>query len=99
MGHSRTREVNRTSFNVISLLGTYNLVNRFRTITASYYRGANIVCLVCDLTSKESFNNFDMWRGEIDRYASDSAIKLLLANKSDLADKRTVSPEELQVRL
>eukprot|EP00029_Vermamoeba_vermiformis_P012194 TRINITY_DN7009_c0_g1_i1.p1 TRINITY_DN7009_c0_g1~~TRINITY_DN7009_c0_g1_i1.p1 ORF type:complete len:200 (-),score=51.02 TRINITY_DN7009_c0_g1_i1:41-640(-) len=69
---------------------------RFRTITSSYYRGAHIIFLVCDLTVKETIGNVDSWRGEADKYASDGAIRVLLANKLDLADKRVVSTEELK---
>jgi Ras-related protein Rab-1A len=69
---------------------------RFRTITSSYYRGAHLVCLVCDVTSAESFKNVAAWRDEVERYASHGALRVLLANKIDLADKRVVSPEELK---
>jgi GTPase SAR1 family protein len=55
------------------------------------------VCLVCDVTSVESFKNVAAWRDEVERYASHGALRVLLANKIDLADKRVVSAEELKV--
>ncbi|XP_047324214.1 ras-related protein RABD2a-like [Impatiens glandulifera] len=64
---------------------------RFRTITSSYYRGAHGIIVVYDVTDQESFNNIKQWLNEIDRYASDNVNKLLVGNKSDLADKRVVS--------
>ncbi|KAL0341152.1 UNVERIFIED_CONTAM: Ras-related protein RABD2a [Sesamum radiatum] len=66
---------------------------RFRTITSSYYRGAHGIIIVYDITDQESFNNVKQWLSEIDRYASESVNKLLVGNKSDLADKRAVSYE------
>ncbi|KAI5417649.1 GTP-binding protein yptm2, partial [Lathyrus oleraceus] len=66
---------------------------RFRTITSSYYRGAHGIIVVYDVTDQESFNNVKQWLNEIDRYASENVNKLLVGNKSDLADNKVVSSE------
>jgi Ras-related protein Rab-1A len=63
---------------------------RFRTITSSYYRGAQGIILVYDCTDRESFNNVKQWMGEIDRYACENVNKLLVGNKCDLVDEKTV---------
>jgi Ras-related protein Rab-1A len=64
---------------------------RFRTITSSYYRGAQGIIVVYDITDMESFTNVKVWLNEIDRYASENVDKLLVGNKCDLADARQVS--------
>jgi len=69
---------------------------RFRTITSSYYRGAHGIIVVYDVTDGESFNNVKMWLSEIDRYAAQNVCKILIGNKSDLADKRAVTRAEAQ---
>ena len=64
---------------------------RFRTITSSYYRGAQGIIVVYDITSQDSFDSIKIWLAEIDRYASENVDKLLVGNKSDLEEKREVS--------
>lgn len=38
----------------------------------------------------DSFNNVKQWLQEIDRYATEGVNKLLVGNKSDIADKKVV---------
>jgi len=57
---------------------------RFRTITSSYYRGAHGIIVVYDVTDMQSFKNAKQWLAEIDRYACDKVVKLLVGNKRDL---------------
>ncbi|CAM0956899.1 unnamed protein product [Alopecurus aequalis] len=69
---------------------------RFRTITSSYYRGAQGIILVYDVAKRESFTNLgDVWTKEIDLNSSNKdCIKMLVGNKVDKDDERTVTREE-----
>jgi len=40
---------------------------RFRTITSAYYRGADGIIMVYDVTSKESFDHVNDWLNEVNR--------------------------------
>ena len=67
---------------------------RFKTITTSYYRNSNGICIVFDITNKESFNSLPDWFSEIDKFASDNVSKILIGNKSDLTKERQVTTED-----
>lgn len=60
---------------------------RFRTITSAYYRGADGIIMVYDVTSQESFDHVADWLNEVNRYANEGTCKLLVGNKSDMDDK------------
>ncbi|XP_076064503.1 ras-related protein Rab-18-like [Oratosquilla oratoria] len=67
---------------------------RFRTLTPSYYRGAQGVILVYDVCNRNSFTKLDMWLNELDTYSTKTDIvKMLVGNKID-KEKREVSREE-----
>ncbi|EKE39614.1 hypothetical protein ENUP19_0097G0006 [Entamoeba nuttalli] len=69
---------------------------RFRTITSSYYRGAQGIIVVYSVIDLQTFQNVRQWLQEIERYASETVIKLLIGNKCDLEDERAVTVEQGQ---
>lgn len=70
---------------------------RFRTITNSYYRFANGVIIVFDITNRESFNNIKKWLDDVDKLAPLGVVKILVGTKSDLDHERKVSKYEIQL--
>lgn len=67
---------------------------RFKTITSSYYKGANGIILTYDITDKQSFHDIDNWLEEVEKFAKPNVVKLLVGNKCDLENARQVSQEE-----
>jgi len=62
---------------------------RFRTLTSSYYRGAQGVVMVYDVTRRDSFDNLEHWLKEIKLYSpnnGEGVVKLLVGNKIDLPE-------------
>lgn len=51
---------------------------RFRSITQSYYRSANALILTYDITCEESFRCLPEWLREIEQYASNKVITVLV---------------------
>ena len=68
---------------------------RFRNITSQYYKGAEGIILVFDLTKKESFDKINDWMKQIRvNTQSDEIAIVLLGNKKDIVNERVVSFEE-----
>ncbi|KAF4519988.1 hypothetical protein B566_EDAN005488 [Ephemera danica] len=63
---------------------------RFRTITQSYYRSANGVIIVYDITKRSSFLSLQRWIEEVRRYTASNVLLILVGNKSDMEALREV---------
>ena len=70
--------------------------DRFRTITKNYYKGANGIILIYDVTNTETYDNVENWISQIKEEASPNVVIYLVGNKVDMEDKRKVSTEEGQ---
>ena len=61
------------------------------------YADANIVFLVYDITRVESFNEIkDYWFDEVKEKAPESALIVVLGNKSDLYEDEEVPKDEAE---
>jgi len=68
---------------------------RFRTLTSSYYRNAQGVLLVYDISNRETFTTMEYWFKEVEKYAPPGAIKCLVGSKLDKStSSRIVRTEE-----
>lgn len=67
---------------------------RFRTITTTYYKGAQAIIIVFDVTDKDSFDHLKNWIADIEKYAKEGIMKILVGNKCDLKEKRMISEEQ-----
>jgi small GTP-binding protein len=64
---------------------------RYRSVTRSYYRGAQCCVVVFDVTRRESFVHVQQWHDDALELASSSALQVLVGNKIDLVDRREVT--------
>jgi len=67
---------------------------KYRTLFPSYANGASAAMILFDTTNKESLYDIDNWIKIVDTNALDNVVKVLIATKIDLKDKREVSKEE-----
>ena len=68
----------------------------FRSITRSYYRGAAGALLVYDITRRDTFSHLSNWLQDARENGNPDMVITLVANKTDLDSRRTVSTEEGQ---
>lgn len=66
---------------------------RFKAITKSYYRGANAVIIVYDITKIESFMNVKKWIEDLKGVSLNNVKICLIGNKADLVSQRVISVE------
>ncbi len=71
--------------------------DRWRSLIRAYYRGAKGICLVFDLTNKESFIGLKQWLNEIDDHADSNSHIILVGTNSDQLDKIAVTQDEINI--
>lgn len=69
---------------------------RFRSLTSSYYRGSQCALVVYDVTREETFEHVDKWVSDLRSFGGGKIVIMLIGNKSDLKEERTVSIEQGQ---
>ncbi|KAM8833881.1 ras-related protein Rab-15-like [Synchiropus picturatus] len=67
---------------------------RYQTITQQYYRRAQGIVLVYDITSEPSFQHIVKWASDVDEYAPEKVQRILVGNKCDEESFRRVSSED-----
>lgn len=68
---------------------------KFRTLTTSYYKGANAVLFVFDITERDSFFQLKEWMMETKKHVGNDFVGIIVGNKLDLDFKRVVKTDEL----
>jgi len=63
---------------------------RYGTLTSSFFRSTQGIVLFYDVTDKQTFDHLCFWKAEIDRYAPEDHIVVLIGAKIDLEGERQV---------
>ena len=67
---------------------------KFRSLIPMYTRDANIILLVYDISSKDSFVHLTDWLNDLTTINKDEVIFAVVGNKIDLEEQRIVKLEE-----
>ena len=74
--------------------------DRFATMRQLFYTGSHLAMLVYDVTRSKTLDNLAMvWNNELQQYcltgsSNPPVMKILIGNKADLVDLRTITEEE-----
>ena len=68
--------------------------DKFRAITRNYYKGANGIILIFDVTNVKSYENIKKWINEIKEEISEKVAIVLIGNKIDNVQERKISKEQ-----
>ena len=64
---------------------------KFRTMTSTYYRGADVIFLVYDITDKSSYDDvMNYWAKEVENNGPQVPFIVLIGTKKDLESRRQV---------
>ena len=69
---------------------------KFRTITTSYYKSAQAIIILYDITQKSSFDHIRNWITEIDKFGKQGVLKVIVGNKLDLENNRKIKKEDAE---
>ena len=63
-------------------------------MTFPYYRGCDVILIIFDVTSMDSFNNTKTWLEYTHKFARKNVMLVLVGNKIDKDDERVVNYEQ-----
>jgi Ras-related protein Rab-1A len=91
----KTKDIQYNGYNINLQVWDTAGQERFKSITKSFFRNANGIIFVYDITQKNSFKNVKDWIK--DSEANDTGFKrILVGNKIDLQNKRQVQLNEVK---
>ncbi|EKM51167.1 uncharacterized protein PHACADRAFT_263171 [Phanerochaete carnosa HHB-10118-sp] len=67
---------------------------RFRSLSRSYYRRADAIMLVYDITNRQSFDALPSWYTELKDHAGESVVTAVVGTKVDQESSRQVPYQE-----
>ena len=68
---------------------------RYKSIAKNFFHSANGVFFVFDITNEKSFENLNKWMEDVKENSPKDCKYIIVGNKSDLSDQRTISTFEI----
>ena len=67
---------------------------KYRSIASAYYKNAQGVIMVYDMTRRDTFEHIENWWEELKEQGDPNINMILVGNKADLLEERVVTTEE-----
>ncbi|XP_014670471.1 PREDICTED: ras-related protein Rab-37-like [Priapulus caudatus] len=87
-------QLNKIDLITVTRSGIRQGQERFRSVTHAYYRDAHALLLLYDVTNRHSFDNIRAWLSEINEYAQEDVVIMLIGNKCDVTSERLIRKED-----
>jgi len=71
---------------------------RFRSLIPSYIRDSSVAIIVFDITNIASFLNTEQWIQDVRKERGNDVVIMLVANKTDLNEKRKVTVAQCEAK-
>lgn len=69
---------------------------KYRSLAPMYYRDARVAIVVFDVTQPASLDDATTWLRDVRQHGRSDVVLVAAANKVDLADKRKITPYEVE---
>ena len=89
-----TKEITTETHKILLQLWDTSGQEIYRSLTRSYFRNSAAALILFDLTAVDSFENVSAWVEDIKETEGTNIPLILIGNKSDLINERTVTTEE-----
>ena len=70
--------------------------DRFRSVTKTYYKGADGILLIYDVTNIQTYENVKNWISQIKQESSPHIVIYIIGNKIDRSEDRKIQTEQGQ---
>ena len=70
---------------------------KYKSMVASYYRGANVALVVFDITNHASFDSLPVWIENYYKNGPEEKNIILIGNKKDMEESRQVTRQEAEI--
>jgi small GTP-binding protein len=70
---------------------------KYKSMVASYYRGANVALVVFDITNHASFDSLPVWIENYYKNGPEEKNIILIGNKKDMEESRQVTKQEAEI--
>jgi Ras-related protein Rab-6A len=67
---------------------------KFRSLTPTYIKDANVAVIVYDITNKASFEGIEKWIKDVQEHRGSDAVLAVVGNKCDIEGQRQVDTQE-----
>ena len=68
---------------------------RYASVITSFFKKSQVVLFVYDITNRKTFEHLDYWFNIVRQNAPKDACFIIVGNKSDVADKKQITFDEL----